>query len=294
MRRRLVTILGLTAVAVAAGLVAATPAQAVTGIQVVEATSATDSVAIKSVTANCPAGGVVYGGGGLVDGGAGGGTGHDVRLSGLRPMVNLLGLSGFRATATEDETGYASDWAVRAFAICGPKLPGYQVIWQTSPSSSDSSRSATATCPGGKKVISAGAEVINGGDDVVLQLIVPNNHLEWVAANAYEDQTGYNGNWQLTAYAVCANSLLGLELVVETSPVGEGPSTYAQVECPDGKELLGLGGHAFGGVPSFGELYLVFVYGFQGDPWSAIVLGVEDETGFATGWFVGAYAICAY
>ena len=61
----LVTMLGLTAVAVAAGLVAATPAHAVIGIQVVEATSATDSVAIKSVTANCPAGGVVYGGGGL-------------------------------------------------------------------------------------------------------------------------------------------------------------------------------------------------------------------------------------
>ena len=108
-------------------------------------------------------------------------------------MINLVGLSGFRATATEDDTGYASDWAVQAFAICGPKLAGYQVVWQTSPSSSNSSRSATATCPNGKNVISAGAEVTNGGGDVVLQLIVPNNNLGWVATNAYEDETGYNG-----------------------------------------------------------------------------------------------------
>ena len=56
-------------VAVAGGLVAATPAHAgVLGTQVVEATSVSDSAAIKSVTANCPAGGVVYGGGGYVVG----------------------------------------------------------------------------------------------------------------------------------------------------------------------------------------------------------------------------------
>jgi hypothetical protein len=290
MKRRMWAILGLTGAAVAGGLVAATPAHAVLGTQVVEATSVSDSVAIKSVTANCPAGGVVYGGGGYVVGA----TAHNVRISGLRPMVNLVGLSGFQATATEDETGYVGAWAVQAFAICGPKLAGYQVVWQTSPSSSDSSRSATATCPNGKKVISTGATVANGGADVVLQLIVPNNNLDWVATNAYEDETGYNGNWQLTAYAVCANSLQGLELVVATSPVDERAYKFAFVECSDGKDLLGLGGHAFGGVPSFGELYLNAVYGFQGDPWSAVVYGWEDETGFATGWFVGAYAICAY
>jgi hypothetical protein len=209
-------------------------------------------------------------------------------------VVNPVGLSGFQATATEDDTGYAGDWNVNAYAICGPKPAGHQVIWQTSPSTSDSSRSATATCPNGKKVISAGAAVANGGRDVVLQLIVPNNNLDWVAANAYEDETGYHGNWQLTAYAVCANSLLGLELVVGTSPVAEGSNTFADVDCPDGKELLGLGGHAFGGVPSFGELQLFFVYPHQGDPWSAIVHAGTDETGFATAWFAGAYAICAY
>jgi hypothetical protein len=290
MKRRMWAILGVVGAAVAGGLVAATPAHAVLGTQIVEATSVSDSVAIKSVTANCPAGGVVYGGGGYVVGA----TAHNVRLSGLRPMVNLVGLSGFRAAATEDESGHAGDWAVRAFAICGPKLAGYQIVWQTSPNSSNSSRSATATCPNGKKVISAGAEVTNGGDDVVLQLIVPNNNLDSVAANAYEDETGYLGNWQLTAYAVCANSLQGLELVVATSAVADSAYRFVFVECPEGKELLGLGGHAFGGVPSFGELYLTAAYGFQGDPWLAFVQGWEDETGFATGWFVGAYAICAY
>jgi hypothetical protein len=290
-RRRLATILALTGMAGAGGLVAAVPAQAVGDVQVIDAISANDSVAIKSVTATCPAGEVVYGGGGTI----GGGTGHDVRLSGLRPVVNLLGLSGFQATATEDDTGYADDWTVRAYAVCGPKLAGHQVVWQTSPSSSDSSRSATAVCPNGKKVISAGGAVANGGGGVVLQLIVPNNDLEWVAVNAYEDETGYTGKWQLTAYAVCANSLYGLELVAAASPVGDGSSTnLATVFCPEGKVLLGVGGHAFGGVPSFGELYLYFLFPQEGDPGGAIVHGTTDETGFATGWFVTAYAICAY
>jgi hypothetical protein len=288
--RRVVMTIALTGLAAAGGLVAATPARAVGGIQVVYAASATDSAASKSATATCPAGRVVYGGGGVVDGG----TGPHVRLSGLRPVVTLLGASGFRATASEDETGYAGHWAIRAFAICGPQLSGYQVVWQTSARSSASSRSVAATCPGGKNVISAGAEVANGGGDVVLQFVVPSNHLEWVAANAYEDETGYDGHWQLTAYAVCAHPVPGLELVVEASPVVEGSSVYASAACPDGKDLLGLGGHAFGGVPSFGELNLYAVYGFQGNPWSAIVIGTADETGFSPGWFVGVYAICAY
>ena len=258
----------------------------------VHAIGVRDSVAVKSVTATCPAGTVVYGGGGTVDGPAG----ANVRLNGLRPVVSLLGLTGFESTATEDDTGNADDWSVRANAICGPELAGHQVVWQTSPRSSDSSRGAIATCPHGKKAISAGATVANGNGNVVLQFIMPNNNLDGASANAYEDETGYNGTWQLTAYAVCANSLLGLELVVSASPIGEGghQSVTHQVECPDGKVVLGMGVYAFGGVPSLGELYLFWLFTSEDHPSAAIVHAGTDETGFATAWFAGAYAICAY
>jgi hypothetical protein len=288
MRGRAIVVVALAGLAVAGGAVAATPAYAVGGIQIVSASSATDSMSTKSATATCPAGTVIYGGGGYLVGA----TGHSARLNGLRPLVTLLGITGFRASATEDDNGLAGNWSVDVYAICGPTLPGWQVIWSTSPSSSQSWRSATATCPAGKKVISAGAEVANGGGNVVLQLIVPDNGLGHITTNAYEDENGYNSSWQLTAYAVCANPLTGLQLVVG----GETPegSHVAVAECPAGYELLGMGGYAVGGAASLGQLYLIALYGANASPWEAVAIGLDDETGFATAWTMGAYAICAY
>ena len=180
-----------------------------------------------------------------LDGGAGGGTGSDVRLSGLRPMVNLLGLSGFRATATEDETGYASDWAVLArsrSAAPSAGLPG---------DLADVAELVgfVAICdrhlPGRQDVISAGAEVTNGGDDVVLQLIVPNSHLE------LGGRQRLRGRVRLPRQ-LAADRVRRLRQLAAGAGAGRGgvpgrrgaEHTHAQVACPDGKELLGLGGHA--------------------------------------------------
>ena len=288
MRHRLLGYLGVLGLAVAAGSVAAEPAYAVDGIQLISVASASDSASPKSASATCPAGTVIYGGGGHLFNA----SGDQVRLSGLRPLVSLVGLTGFRATATEDDNGHAGAWSVTAYALCGPKLPGWQVVWSTSPSTSNPWNSASVNCPAGKKVISAGAEVSHGDDDVVLQIIFPDASLDWVSTNAYEDETGYNGSWEVTAYAVCADPLFGLQRVIGLEAV-EG-SHVAAAQCPAGYELLGLGGYSTGGAPSFGELYLNDLYPVNAAPWQAVGIASEDETGFGDDWITVSFAICAY
>jgi hypothetical protein len=289
MRRRMWVMLGLTGLTLAATAVAASPAHALNGIVVVEATSVTDSATSKSAAATCPAGTVIYGGGGHLYNVP---DGNQVRLSGLRPLVSLIGLTGFRASATEDDSGYNKAWSVTAYAICGPALPGWQVVWSISPTTSNPSNSATVHCPGAKKAISAGAEVSNGGRDVVLQLIVPDASLDWAVAAAYEDETGTNASWEVTAYAVCANEPFGLQRVTGVQDYED--VHVASAQCPAGFELTGLGGYAVGDATSFGQVYLSSLYPVDAAPWEAVILGTEDQTGFGGDWMVVSYAICAY
>ncbi|WDZ83627.1 hypothetical protein [Micromonospora cathayae] len=68
-----------------------------------------DSNPVKSATATCPAGKLVHGVGGEIDGGAG-----QVRLTGLEPISDTQ----VRVTAAEDEDGFTGNWAPRAYAIC--------------------------------------------------------------------------------------------------------------------------------------------------------------------------------
>jgi hypothetical protein len=280
---------GAVGLALAATAVAASPAYALNGIQVITATSATDSATAKSATATCPAGTVIYGGGGhLYDVP----DSEQVRLSGLRPLVSLIGLTGFRASATEDDSGYNKAWSVTVYAICGPALPGWQVVWSISPTTSNPANSATVHCPAGKKALSAGAEVSHGGRDVVLQLIVPDASLDWAVAGAYEDETGTNASWEVTAYAVCANPPFGLQRVIGVQDYEE--DHVASAECPGGHELTGLGGYAVGDATSFGEVYLSSLYPVDAAPWEGVILGTEDQTGFGGDWMVVSYAICAY
>jgi hypothetical protein len=79
------------------------------GLELVAAASDQDSVP-ASVTATCPAGKNLLGAAGQIPGGLGEVVMDDLRPNALLTSVTLTGL--------EDETGYASDWLLVAYAIC--------------------------------------------------------------------------------------------------------------------------------------------------------------------------------
>ena len=119
--RQVVTWLATASLAVGlsgtALVVTAAPAYAVPGLTTVTLTGALDSTTVKTVTATCPAGTAVIGGGGhAVD------SPFHILLTGLRPVVTVFG-SGYQVTATEDESGFGSNWRLRAYAICPPGVP---------------------------------------------------------------------------------------------------------------------------------------------------------------------------
>ena len=142
MRRSRIILTGLLSLAAtAATVVVATPALAVPGLVVVTATSASDSEGFKGVNPVCPAGKVLLGGGADIVGG-----GHNVQLAG----INLAGLgtppNSVWATANEGGAGWAGNWTLTGYAICGTGVSGYQVV-QAESSVPAGSTFASATRP---------------------------------------------------------------------------------------------------------------------------------------------------
>lgn len=104
-----------------------------------------------------------------------------------------------------------------------------------------SNKSATATCPAGKRVLGAGGQIEFGGDQVLLDDIRPDPSLTSVTVHALEYEAGTSANWGVYAWARCAAPPPGLERVSATSPLNSGNKSVS-VSCPAGKRVLGAGG----------------------------------------------------
>ena len=87
-------------------------ATALPGLQLVTQTSVSDSEEVKYATATCPAGKHLVGTGGEIVGAPG-----EVVLDDVRPNPALTTVT---VTGAENETGFHSDWFLRAYAICVP------------------------------------------------------------------------------------------------------------------------------------------------------------------------------
>ena len=86
-------------------------------------------------------------------------------------------------------------------------VPGLQRITKTSVSNSSTSKTVTANCPVGKRVLGGGGTVTGGRGQVVLERLEPVQTAtnDRFVVGAREDGTGYSGSWRLTAYALCAD-----------------------------------------------------------------------------------------
>jgi hypothetical protein len=266
-----------------ATLVAPTPAPAVPGLTTVEAVSPLDSTATKSVTAACPAGTTVVGGGGKL-----GSDSSHLLLTGLRPLWTLFG-TGYQVTGSEDEAGYGGGWQVWAYATCAPDPAGLQYRWASTGGGSQAARDMAVTCPEGRKVLGTGAVVTGGGQQVALRRVRPTADLRTVFVGAHEDANGYAGSWSLTAWAVCADPVPGQELRFDATN-GQGFAlNSAQAVCPAPKRIHGVGGMIIDGE---GQVSFRGLFPHLGT--TGFVQGALDEPGYAGPWLVYAFAICAY
>jgi hypothetical protein len=234
----------------------------------------------KSLTVNCPAGQRALSPGAHIQVG----DYNQVLIDDIRPDANLTSVT---VNAVEDETGTADNWTLAVGALCATPPPGLVRVSATSPLNS-SNKSVTVNCPAGKRVFGTGADINSFNGEVILDDLRPNAALTSVTANALEDETGNSINWSLTAYAVCANPIAGLERVSETSPLDSANEKGLFPACPNGKVPTGLGAD----INSFNGQVLLDVLDISGAENSA-VQGIEDETGNPINWSLTGYAICA-
>lgn len=265
-------------------LAGAAPASALPGLQVVSVASGFDSLASKSITANCPAGKKVVGGGGRVNA-AGGKAG----VTELSPVTGTI--DGFKATGFETDNGFAGTWSIQAYAICANPITGLQVVSKTkAPSSSDFQLEAIG-CPTGKRVIGTGARINNPAGQVALQAKGTNNpDATFGSVSAYEDIDGFSGNWGLTAFAICLpNPIAGFSIASASSSWNSDALKIVNVSCPAGTKVHDI---MFSTGAGNGDPVLDALVPTNALPTSAQAI-VREETGTTENWSVMVQAICA-
>ena len=270
-------LLGVAVLAVAASgpLLAAPAHAAVPGLEVVTAHSVTNSASTKTVTATCPAGTKVTGTAGYVTNGAG-----EVRVTKQVPST-----SSVTVAAAEDDTGKAGSWGLTAIAYCAKPLPGLRIVPATSTGGSATTRTVTAACPAGDRLVGTGYEVGSGQGQVGVDVLFPSQFSAKVSA--VEDGSGYTGNWTLTSYAVCADPLPGYNIATQSTAPVSSPAASAAAKCLPGTKVIGTGARVTGGE---GQVLIESIYGTQSQ---VNMVAAEDEDGFPGNWFVIAWAICA-
>lgn len=279
-------------VAVAVGSVVVAPGAAfATSMDVVgvSATSPTDSSDVKSVTAYCPAGTRILGGGAVLGGNI------DVHITGMMPDAIA---NSWTAYASEHGPGNWP-WYVRASAICAPEPAGLVYVADFTGGDSAGSKSDVAFCPPGRKALGVGGRV-TGADSrkLFLTYVKPTGTGNGAEVGGVEMTGGYAGDWWLHTWAICATQPAGWEVRATPNPDGE---RYATLMCPYPKRLTGGGAYI---SLSLGQLYLTMIRIDQwrtpdgsGDPWPG---GVAAETAWVGGdpdgprhdWYLKAYGIC--
>jgi hypothetical protein len=228
---------------VAAGLVAfaSQPAAATTvppGSVLVKSLLSPASSANKSVRVNCTSPQVPLGGGALTAGGA------HVIISEARPISDSTG-DGFIVTAQEDQQGVSLSWTVQVFAFCAPRPPGYEVKLLTNPQTSALNDAPLAFCSPGKYLLGSGGRITGGLGQVDLSLN-PNNSgglANASSAFAKEDADGFAGNYQTTAYAICATQNVFFDFeMVRVDLTDSNQTKKIPVSCPTGFRATGAAG----------------------------------------------------
>jgi hypothetical protein len=202
----------------------------VSGIVTVRQVASSNSLSPKDVTAECPAGKQVIGGGGVIIGSAG------VTLTRLEPYTTGT-IQAYRVSAFETGSGTSDDWHLWAYAVCADPVAGHHIVGHNSEWSSSSVQTSQADCPDGEKVLGTGARITPFHPDdtyrrgIGLQIATASASGSQARAQAHEQPGGYAYDWRLRAFAICAPT--PRYHLVRTAVV-QGSDTFQQVTkaCP--------------------------------------------------------------
>ncbi|WP_341720073.1 hypothetical protein QQG74_10350 [Micromonospora sp. FIMYZ51] len=286
--RTLALVLGVTGATLVVPATSATAA--VPGLVRIAAVSATNSASFRSVTATCPAGKVLTGTGYEINGALG-----EVVVDDLRPNGSTISAPTAVTVGAYEADPLAGNWNVTAYAICANPLPGLVRVTTVSPTNSNDFHSTTATCPAGKRLTGTGYEMTGILGEGVVDDLRPNGSTisapTAVTVGAYEADS-FLGNWNVRAYAICANPLPGLVRVTATSASNSTDSRFVSAACPAAKVLTGAGYEVVGAL---GEVVVddFRPNGNAGTAPTAVTAGAYEEDAYPSTWRVQAYAICA-
>jgi hypothetical protein len=189
--------------------------------------------------------------------------------------------------AAHESDPWPDDWRVSAVALCADPLPGLVRTSGSTPASSLDIKIALARCPAGKRLVGAGYEVREGAGQVVIQNVLPGSAAVFVTA---AEEEPYTGNWNVLAYAVCADPLPGLTRVTQSARGSDFVSVL--VGCPAGTVLLG-GGFEMTGPPGQMTVEAFLPRPTGTAPPTALTVRAEEEDPFAHEWVLTGHAICA-
>jgi len=205
------------------------------GIETVWGQSTVTSSDTKTAIVLCPQGKKAISGGGLI---------HGAYEPGVAVLTDLLPLNnglGYEAVAAESKPGTTKAWSLTVEATCANPMPGYQIVTGRSEQPPSSAlQTAIARCPSTKRVVGTGAAIQLdpydtpiGDKGLALQLVRSSGPGDITRAQAREAPGGYPNDWHLTAYAICANTPPGYEVVYsDPSPDGGQTWKFASLQCP--------------------------------------------------------------
>ncbi|MEH1124175.1 hypothetical protein [Micromonospora sp. CPCC 206061] len=279
---RVQRILGTAAVALGVALSSvlfgpAAPARAVPVPVGNSTTSTYNSVSPKFDTASCTGGQVVLSGGGNIAGGAGHIVLSEVMVQ--RTTVTVL---------AHEATAYSGNWSVTAYAICGPDDEDVVITWANGDGTT-TAKSATAFCPAGKRLYGTGYKLLGTNGQVFPSAVRPDEALSKVMVRA-DAHGGFTGDWNLIAYAVCANPAAHMRLLTARSAPGTAASKAVTTEaCPGDANVHGVGAEISGGL---GDVMLATMAP-SNLSLTAGQAAAHEHARTAADWTVTSYAICS-
>ena len=283
--RRWWSIVAIPTLVLGFSVVTAGSASAVVGTITVDSDSQQnlDGNTVESVTAECPAGSALIG------------TGWSANSRAVvDEVVPDVVAKTVRAEAWAPDDGASSPtWSVTAKAICATGVTGVDREHGVSGYDTINTKSATATCDFGKKVVGVGYEIGSfAPGQVHVTSVVP--AATTVTVSASEDDTGAtesngaNADWAVNAYAVCATEPFGLQLVTSPSPAYRTDTTT----CPTNKTVIGAAGFINASFPDV-AISSMSISTYQGTGLGAAT-ATEDRDGTSSAWTMSTTAICAF